>query len=163
MSLRVRVAEDDHGRLQLAAVQLVEAGRLSPQSPVSEYLPEFGDCVVVEDSHPVVDLLARTDSANATEPKPITKFSPAKGVMKVEHLMHYTSGLFYPFDALPDWDKDLDGPYSMEHDPVDPVGAFVRAIKVYLFCIFQIADAELLCLSGRFTGYSPQVRTWNGL
>lgn len=112
-------------------MQLVDSGRLSPETPVSRYIPEFGNLVVMEDVAPVPDLIAQT-RAGAPAEKPTPKYHPAKEVMLVEHLMRHTSGLFYPFDVLPDWDKEQDTPYAAPHDPEDPVGAFLRAIKVPL-------------------------------
>ncbi|KAJ3541788.1 hypothetical protein NMY22_g3753 [Coprinellus aureogranulatus] len=112
----------------LAAMQLVGAGQLSLDTPVSQYIPEFANLLVMEDVAPIPDLIAQTE-AGPTLPKPAPKFHPAKEVMLVKHLMHYTSGLFYPFDVLPDWDKEQDTPYAYPHDPEDPVGTFLKGIK----------------------------------
>ncbi|KAJ3525362.1 hypothetical protein NMY22_g10612 [Coprinellus aureogranulatus] len=112
----------------LAAMQLVEAGRLSLDTPVSQYIPEFANLLVMEDVAPIPDLIAQTE-AGPTLPKPAPKFHPAKETMLVKHLMHYTSALFYPFDVLPDWDKEQDTPYAYPHDPADPVGTFLKGIK----------------------------------
>jgi CubicO group peptidase (beta-lactamase class C family) len=111
-------------------MQLVNSGRLSLSTPVSQYIPEFENLVVIEDVPPIPDLIAQTKAGTPPEPKPTLKYHAAKEVMRIEHLMHHTSGLFYPFDVLPDWDKEQDTPYAGPHDPKDPVGAFLRAIKV---------------------------------
>jgi CubicO group peptidase (beta-lactamase class C family) len=122
-------------------MQLVDSGRLSLSTPVSQYIPEFENLVVVEDVAPIPDLIAQTEAGVPTEPKTIPKYHTAKEIMRVEHLMHHTSGLFYPFDVLPDWDMEQDTPYAGPHDPKDPVGAFLRAIKV---CFIGSASSFLL-------------------
>ncbi|TEB26222.1 beta-lactamase/transpeptidase-like protein [Coprinellus micaceus] len=98
----------------LAAMQLVNSGRLSLSTPVSQYIPEFENLVVIEDVPPIPDLIAQTKAGTPPEPKPTLKYHAAKEVMRIEHLMHHTK---------------QDTPYAGPHDPKDPVGAFLRAIK----------------------------------
>jgi CubicO group peptidase (beta-lactamase class C family) len=50
--------------------------------------------------------------------------------MTVEHLMTYTSGLFYPFTPVLEWNQDIDNAYSAPQDKADPAGGFIKVIKV---------------------------------
>ncbi|TEB26226.1 beta-lactamase/transpeptidase-like protein [Coprinellus micaceus] len=99
----------------LAALQLMERGLLSIDTPVSDLFPEFKSCVIVENS----DITG----------EPSTLYRPAKQTMTVEHLMHHTSGLFYSSASAQDWDSDLSNPYSYPQSAEDPVGEFLRWIK----------------------------------
>jgi CubicO group peptidase (beta-lactamase class C family) len=94
----------------------MERGLLSIDTPVSDLFPEFKSCVIVEDS----DITG----------EPSTLYRPAKQTMTVEHLMHHTSGLFYSSASAQDWDSDLSNPYSYPQSAEDPVGEFLRWIKV---------------------------------
>ncbi|KAJ2923333.1 hypothetical protein H1R20_g13760, partial [Candolleomyces eurysporus] len=114
----------------LAALQLVEAGKLSLSDPVSKYLPEFNNLIVIENFPPPVDI---STAADMTPVPPLAiedlKYHPATNTMTVEHLLTYTSGLFYPFDAVPDWNQDIDNAYSAPQDATDPAGGFLKVIK----------------------------------
>ena len=63
----------------VAAMQLVEQGKLDLKAPVSDYLPEFKDLKVLE---------SRNGVANEVDPK---------RTMKVLDLLRHTSGLSYGF------------------------------------------------------------------
>ncbi|RXW17483.1 hypothetical protein EST38_g8378 [Candolleomyces aberdarensis] len=114
----------------LAALQLIEAGTLSLNDPVSKYLPEFNKLIVIENFPPPVDISTAADMA-PVPPLAVEdlKYHPATKIMTVEHLLTYTSGLFYPFDAVPDWNQDIDNAYSAPQDATDPAGGFVKVIK----------------------------------
>jgi CubicO group peptidase (beta-lactamase class C family) len=108
---KVLFADNWPSASQLAALQLIEKGKLQADSPVSVYLPIFENPVILD------DFLAETPS-----------FKPATKVVKVEHLLNFSSGLFYPsIIALP-------YPYTAKHDKEDPVGYFYNLIKVSLSC-----------------------------
>lgn len=87
-------------------MQLIEQGKLRTDTPVSTYLPAFENPIILD------DVLAEKPS-----------FKPATGVVRVEHLLNYSSGLFYPQGlSMP---ASLSGP----HDERDPVGHFYNLIK----------------------------------
>jgi len=91
----------------VAALMLVEEGRLSWDDPVSKYLPEFAD-------RPVMATFDPADKRFTTR--------PARTVMTVRHLAAHTSGLGYPFSnaTLAALSGDsIAGPanYPLLHDP----------------------------------------------
>ncbi|KAF6754612.1 beta-lactamase/transpeptidase-like protein [Ephemerocybe angulata] len=99
----------------VAALQLIERGDLALETPVSDYLPQLNNLVIVNEG--------------------AKEWRPATRVMTVEHLLHHTSGLFYssdPSDGVPDWDQDLHNPYTAPQDAQDSVGNFLSLIKVHL-------------------------------
>ncbi len=96
--------------LQIAALQLVEQGRLSVETPVSEYFPQFANPIVLD---------------NIMSPNPT--FTPAKNVVRVQHLINFTSGLFYPFTM--DFGISMVPPYAREHDMNDPHSQFFSILK----------------------------------
>ncbi|KAF9485646.1 beta-lactamase/transpeptidase-like protein [Pholiota conissans] len=63
----------------LAALKLIEDGKISLDTPLGDYLPEFRNPVIVD----------RTST-------PKTTFRPAQTVITVKHLLNFSSGLFYP-------------------------------------------------------------------
>ena len=95
--------------LQLAALQLIEKGKLQVDSPVSAYLPVFENPIILDDS-------------SAENPF----FKPATKVVRVEHLLNFSSGLFYPSITV------LPYSYTAKHNEEDPVGHFYNLIKVSL-------------------------------
>lgn len=139
---------------QLAALQLVEKGLLSLDTPVSDFFPEFATCVVVG------------GSKNGGEPS-TTSYQPAKQIITVEHLMHHTSGLFYSSGSTPDWDSDLSNPYSFPQSAKDPVGEFLRWIKVRCqsypkgYLLYE-PHPEFVCI-GRLSWDTAQVRAGDKL
>ena len=95
--------------MQLAALQLIEKGKLQTDSPVSAYLPVFENPIILDDF----------SAENPT-------FKPATKVVRVEHLLNFSSGLFYPDIAV------ISLSYTTKHDKEDPVGHFYNLIKVGL-------------------------------
>ncbi|KAJ3519219.1 hypothetical protein NMY22_g13306 [Coprinellus aureogranulatus] len=85
----------------IAALQLIEQGRLSVNDPVFQYIPQFKQVVVLEGEH------------SSKGPCP---HRPAKEAITVAHLLNHTSGLAY-------FMTDPEAPYSvfdrmnMEHGP----------------------------------------------
>ena len=79
----------------VAAMQLVEQGKLKIDSPVSDYLPEFKELKVLEDGKEV-------------EPK---------RVMKVRDLLRHTSGLTYGFFGNTEIDKRYQRALILLTDP----------------------------------------------
>ena len=94
---------------QLAALQLIEKGELKADSPVSAYLPVFENPIILDES----------SAENAS-------FKPATKVVLVEHLLNFSSGLFYPEITV------LPHSYTAKQDEEDPVGHFYNLIKVSL-------------------------------
>lgn len=125
----------------VAAMMLVEEGRLMLEAPVATYLPAFKDMTVVT---------GETDA----EGKPVTR--PAKGVMTIRDLMRHTSGLTYGFfgagpardayNAADVWSSENTGieqanllaSLPLEHDPgttweysrsTDVLGAVIEVVS----------------------------------
>jgi hypothetical protein len=125
-------------------LKLVEQGKISFDTPLSNYLPEFRNPIIVEKT-----LTQKT------------KFTPAKTVVTLKHLLNFSSGLFYP--ALrKDPHGVSDGYASKEmHTTQDPTSAFFRIIIVLtLFCLswafpelfFFFRESSLLCHSSSNQG-----------
>ena len=85
--------------VSVAAMMLVEQGRLGLQEPVSKYIPEFKDMKVGVES---------TDA----EGKPVLKLVDAKRQITVQDLLRHTSGLTYgvlgPLNAVKKMYRDAD-------------------------------------------------------
>ncbi|KAF9483313.1 beta-lactamase/transpeptidase-like protein [Pholiota conissans] len=96
----------------IAALQLIEQGKLAVDAAVSDFFPQFADTIVLDD---------------ITSPNP--SFKPATVVMKVKHLLDFTSGLFYP----PIRDYGLKVPYAYAGAQLkaqeDPYSNFFSRIK----------------------------------
>jgi CubicO group peptidase (beta-lactamase class C family) len=91
----------------VAAVMLIEEGKLKLDDPVSKYLPEFATRPVIENFNPA-------DRSYTTR--------PARSVMTVRHLFTHTSGLGYPFSnptlaALANGGNTPPANYPLLHDP----------------------------------------------
>lgn len=96
---------------QIAGLQLLEQGKITLETPVSDYLPEFSNLVIVENQ--MVDVLT---------------YKPAKTIMRYKHLLDYTGGLYYPSkEVRPD---RLNEAYIASHDLDDPISRFISIIKV---------------------------------
>ncbi|KAH9474693.1 carboxylate methylbutanoyltransferase mlcH [Psilocybe cubensis] len=63
----------------IAALQLLEQEKITLETPVSDYLPEFSDLVIIENQ--MAEVLT---------------YKPTKTVMRYKHLLDYTCGLYYP-------------------------------------------------------------------
>jgi hypothetical protein len=104
------------GSCKLAALKLVEQGKITFDTPVADYLPELRNPIIVD----------RTDTQK-------TSFKPAETVMTVKHLLNFTSGLFYPTDRNVNMTK---GCSSKEmHLSEDPTSEFFRIVIVRLFIL----------------------------
>jgi CubicO group peptidase (beta-lactamase class C family) len=91
----------------VAAVMLIEEGKLKLDDPVSRYLPEYATRPVIE-------------NFDAATRKYTTR--PARTVMTVRHLFTHTSGLGYPFSnttlaALANGGNQPPADYPLLHDP----------------------------------------------
>ena len=81
----VRIASMSKPITSVAAMILVDEGKLQLDDPVSKFIPEFADLKVLP--------LDRTEG----EPKPV------EAAMTVHHLLTHTSGLSYRFSGGPDY------------------------------------------------------------
>lgn len=91
----------------VAALMLVDEGKLAWDAPVAKYLPEYGTRPVMENFDPA-------DKSYTTR--------PARTVMTVRHLAAHTSGLGYPFSnttlaALAAGTNTPPANYPLLHDP----------------------------------------------
>jgi CubicO group peptidase (beta-lactamase class C family) len=96
--------------IHLAALKLVEQRRITFESPVSDYLPEFADLVIIDDQ--MADNLT---------------YKPANTIMRLKHLLNFTSGLFYPLKGLR-LDQQLVA-YAAPHNKENPISEFISIIK----------------------------------
>jgi CubicO group peptidase (beta-lactamase class C family) len=96
----------------LAALKLVDQGKITFDTPVADYLPELRNPIIVD----------RVDTQK-------TSFKPAETVVTVKHLLNFTSGLFYPTE-----DNNVimsKGCSSKEmHLSEDPTAEFFRIVIV---------------------------------
>lgn len=103
--------------LQLAALQLIEKGKIQRDTPVSTYIPAFENPIILD------DITAKNPS-----------FKPATNVVRVEHLLNFSSGLFYPINnSIHEITTAYTAPYWEEEDPV---GHFYNIIKVTLLILY---------------------------
>ena len=103
----------------MAALILVEQGKISLDTPVADYLPQFRNPIIVD----------RTDT---TDPQK-TSFKPAETVVTLKHLLNFTSGLFYPTE--PDGNMTKGCSSKEMHLSDDPTSEFFRIITVRLLSL----------------------------
>lgn len=109
-------------RDQVAALKLIDQGKLKVDTPVSEYIPELADPVIVNDLNPTSE----------------TQSTPAKNIMTVKHLLNFSSGLFYPDKRGKP--EDLVDAYCQSYSKGNAVSEFISYIKVCgPFCILLIS------------------------
>ncbi|TFK31422.1 beta-lactamase/transpeptidase-like protein [Crucibulum laeve] len=93
----------------IAIIQLIEKGKISMETPVSEILPELADPIILD--NPIA--------------KNSTYFS-AKTTITVKHLLNHSSGMFYYSEdprQLPIPYTDL---YDTDEDPISRFFALIR-------------------------------------
>jgi CubicO group peptidase (beta-lactamase class C family) len=96
----------------LAALKLVEQGKITFDTPVADYLPQLRNPIIVD----------RTDTQE-------TSFKPAETVVTLRHLLNFTSGLFYPTGG--DIANMTKGCSSKEmHLAEDPTSEFFKIVIV---------------------------------
>jgi hypothetical protein len=98
---------------KIAALQLVEQGKVQLDSPVDSILPELANPVVLESSGPGE-----------------LGFKPAEHKITLRQLLNHSSGIAYdkPLDGEP-----LDGlpfPVALAYDEHDPISRFNNLVKV---------------------------------
>jgi CubicO group peptidase (beta-lactamase class C family) len=104
----------------LAILKLVEQGKITFDTPVADYLPEFRNPIIVD----------RTDTQK-------TSFKPAETVVTLKHLLTFSSGLFYSIGRDT---AGLSKGYSSKgmHLSEDPTSEFFRTVIVRLFLFGQL-------------------------
>ena len=100
---------------QLAALKLVEQGKVNFDTPVGDYLPEFRNPIIVDN----------TESQD-------TSFKPAERIVTLKHLLNFTSGLFYQRISN---SLGLNTTYISKdiHRSDDPASEFFRVLTVRSF------------------------------
>lgn len=78
-----RIASMTKPVTSVAAMMLIEEGKLSLDDPLAKFVPEFGKARVIA-----------TAAANG---KPVEQFEPAKHPITIRHLLTHTSGITYGF------------------------------------------------------------------
>src|SRR5262249_45733943 len=96
----------------VAAMMLVEEGRLDLAAPVSQYLPEFKDMMVG---------VEMTDPASGR-----TRLEPQKRPMIVKDLLRHTSGLVYPDPGTPTGRERYRASFARDSTLKDLVSGLVR-------------------------------------
>ena len=112
----------DLNLLQIAALKLLDQGKVKFDTQISDYLPQFRNTIILDD----------VKSERPT-------FRPATTVITLKHLLNFTSGLFYPEKTA---DKAMNEAYCSKamHAAEDPVSEFFRIIIVCFKC-FQTAKS----------------------
>ncbi|KDR77346.1 hypothetical protein GALMADRAFT_225461 [Galerina marginata CBS 339.88] len=98
--------------VHLAALQLIEQGKFTADNPVSDFFPDFATLLILSD----------TSSPTLSPP-----FTQAKTIMRVRHLLNFSSGLFYPAPPVPN--ASLPPSYVAPHNKEDPHGEFFKNVK----------------------------------
>jgi CubicO group peptidase (beta-lactamase class C family) len=97
--------------MQIAALQLIEQGKLKEETPVSEYFPQFANAIVLD---------------NIMSPNSSSK--PAQNIIRVKHLLNFTSGLFY--SMISETGIKMPDAYGGIHDLKDPHSDFLSLLQV---------------------------------
>ena len=107
---------------QLAALKLVEQGKINFDTPVGDYLPEFRNPIIVDN---IIELQE-------------TSFKPAERIVTLKHLLNFTSGLFY--HRIPN-SLGVNTTYISKdiHRSDDPASEFFRVLTVrsFFFASFE--------------------------
>ncbi|KAF8893003.1 beta-lactamase/transpeptidase-like protein [Infundibulicybe gibba] len=95
----------------LAGLKLIEQGKIQLDTPVAQYLPELANPVIIEGYSP--------------DGKAITR--PATTAITFQHLLNFTSGLFYNDKAGPVTQLPL--AYTHSHKEENPIEFFFKIIQ----------------------------------
>lgn len=127
---------------QIAALQLIESGRLDIETPVADFLPQLKDPLIVEDDVSI-------------PPKVV---GPAKTTIRVRHLLDFTSGI-YGFKS-PTAGIALNPVYTSAYPMEDKYTAYFDMLKVLnLNWLDTVSFDEPLLLGSTF-GSASAIRTW---
>lgn len=97
---------------KITALQLIDAGKLDPETPVADILPQMSNPVVVED--------------DTVDPPKVV--GAAKNVLRVKHLLNFTSGAYPPVRAH--FGTMLSEPHCREYGMEDYHTEFFKSLKV---------------------------------
>ena len=125
----------------MAVLKLVEQGKITFDTPVGDYLPEFRNSIVVD---------------NALTPE--TGFKPAETVVTLKHLLNFTSGLFYPVVIAGSRSK-MDEAYTSKqmHRAEDPASEFFRIVKVGIVSDSFFFKKKIIILLGRSSRFAVEI------
>jgi len=85
---------------------------------VSDYVPQLTNLIVL-------------DNVMKDDPS----FVPAKEIIRIKHLLNFTSGMYYPIkDVMMHPEKQLTQ-YNAPHNKDDPIGEFFNLVKVNRFAL----------------------------
>jgi Beta-lactamase len=124
---------------QLAALKLVEQGKITFDTAVGDYLPEFRNPIIVE---------------NTSTEKP--SFKPAQTVVTLKHLLNFTSGLFRPDQSDKHTGMSKVHITGEIHQSADPASEFFRVLMVKLFSFWLVSSCQIL-LPGRFSRFTVEI------
>ena len=110
----------------MAALKLVEQGKITFDTPVSDYLPQFSNPIIVD----------RTDTQE-------TSFRPAETVVTLRHLLTMTSGVFTHRDYNSGRISESHCSKEM-HRSEDPISEFFRIVIVRPFLFLAIFTQEFM-------------------
>ncbi|RDB17129.1 Acyltransferase mlcH [Hypsizygus marmoreus] len=99
--------------VSIATFQLIEAGKIGFDTLAKDILPELANPIVL--------------SSNSTPDEP--NFRPAKGDIKIRHLLNHSSGLFYDSEKGRASIYHLNASYLAKHDKQNPVPHFCSMIR----------------------------------
>jgi hypothetical protein len=91
------------------------------EDAVSDYVPQFTNLIVLDD-------------IMKEEPS----YAPAKEIVRIKHLLNFTSGFHYPFKDVHPGKQLIQ--YSSPHNKDDPIGEFFRLAKVCSSFFFAKSD-----------------------
>ena len=132
------------GSYQLVALKLIEQGKITFDTPVAYYIPEFRNPIIVD--------ITDTDSTQKTS------FKPAQTVVTLKLLLSFTSSLFYPTGRVAP--SSLKKGYSLKemHLSEDPISEFSR-IVIVRFIVIIITGIRInnTILLGRASWFTPEI------
>ena len=124
---------------QIAALQLIEQGKLSVDDPVSRYIPQFDKVVVLEGDY----------MSKETRP-----YRPAKEAITVARLLNHSSGLAY-FTRNPEVSYSNPPCSSIKHGPTREATS-ERFIQLLQVCFLSAQQRPSLTrIQRRITQESP--------
>ena len=132
----------------MAALKLIEQGKITFDTPVADYFPEFRNPIIVD----------RTDTDTQK-----TSFKPAETVVTLKHLLNFTSGLFYPTGRVAP--SSLTKGYSSKemHHSEDTLSEFFRIVIVTILFFFCLHTGIRIIINyyhsaiGRASWFTPKI------
>lgn len=132
--------------VKLAALKLIEQGKLSFETNAEDFLPELRNPVIVD-----------TDSQGKSV------VTPAKTAITVNHLLNHSSGLFYPF--VPETPYALPALFvnkEVHRAQANSVSKFLQLLRVSIYRQTLVRGLlTRVITAGRLSWYTTQIRTWN--